>query len=224
MAVLSTYTINKEVTLDKAMSFIDDGCTLMVGGFAASGSPMTLIKGLMAKGVKDLTLIANDTGYADRGVGLMVVANQIKKAIVSHIGTNAETVRMFAEDKIEVELVPQGTLVECIRSGGYGLGGVLTPTGLGTEIETGKQKIEVDGKLYLLEKPLKADVAIIKAKMADRMGNLVCHGSNTAHDVMMATAAKITIAEVDEIVETGALDPDKIHIQSVFVNYIVKGV
>lgn len=223
MTIEKKNSFDKEISLEEALSLIKDGSSIMIGGFASSGSPEMLIKGLIDKGVKNLTLINNDTGYPHRGVALLVEAKMIKKAIVSHIGTNPETVKMHAAGEIEVELVPQGTFIERIRCGGFGLGGVLTPTGVGTEVETGKQKIEVDGKMYLLEKSLKADFAIIKAKKADRMGNVIYHGTNVAHNPMMATAAAVTIVQAEEIVEVGELDPDHIHTPSVFVNYIVKG-
>ena len=219
----STLTIDKETPLEEALQHVKDGCTLMVGGFAGTGSPTRLIKGVVGKGVKNVTLIATDTGFPGKGVGLMVEAGQVTKAIVSHVGTNPLTGQLAAEGKMEVELVPQGTLAERIRSGGYGLGGVLTPTGIGTDIEIGKMKIEVGGKLYLLEKPLRADVAIIRCETADRMGNLVCYGTNVAYSLMMAAAADVVIAEAKEIVEIGELDPSRINVQSIFVDHVVKG-
>ncbi|SKC92357.1 CoA transferase subunit A [Maledivibacter halophilus] len=223
MSQVKEISIDKVVSLDQAISHISDGCTLMVGGFAATGSPMKIINGLVEKGVKNMTLICNDTGLVDAGIGLMVVAKQFKKVIVSHIGMNPETGKQLAAKELEVELVPQGTLVERIRSGGFGLGGALTPTGVGTEVANSKQTLEIDGKTYLVEKPLKADVAIVKVKKADRLGNAIYHGTNISHGPMMATAGKITIIEADEIVEIGELDPDQIQTPSVFVDYIVQG-
>lgn len=214
--------MGKLISMEEALSKIEDGQVLMMGGFAASGAPTGIIDGLMDKGVKDLTLIGNDTGYINKGIGPMINNKQFKKAIVSHVGTNPEAARLVQAGELEVELVPQGTLVERIRAGGYGLGGVLTPTGIGTEVEKGKQKIEVDGKEFLLEKPLKADVAIIYAQKADKLGNLVYHGSNKSHSPLMVTAAEVIIVEVDEVVEVGELNPDHIETQSIFVDYIVQ--
>lgn len=219
----SMSTTNKEVSLDQALDHVKDGSSLMVGGFAGTGSPVGLIRGIVDKGVKRITLIATDTGFPKKGIGLMVEAGQLDKAIVSHVGTNPLTGKLASQGKMEVELVPQGTLAERIRSGGYGLGGVLTPTGIGTDVEIGKMKIEVDGKLYLLEKPLRADVAIIRCETADRMGNLICYGTNVAYSLMMAAAADIVIAEAKEIVEIGELEPSSINVQSIFVDYVVKG-
>lgn len=223
MNELAMKKIDKEISLNDALDYVKDDSTLMIGGFAGTGLPKDLLAGIVAKAVKGITLIATDTGFTNRGIALMVETGQIKKAIVSHVGTNPLTGKLASEGKMEVELSPQGTLVERIRCGGYGLGGVLTPTGIGTEIENGKMKIEIDGKLYLLEKPLRADVAIIKCKKADRMGNLICFGTNVAYGLMMASAADVVIAEADEIVETGELNPSHVNVQSIFVDYVVKG-
>ncbi|WP_100065728.1 CoA transferase subunit A [Miniphocaeibacter massiliensis] len=213
----------KVVTLEEAMVHINNGDTIMVGGFAGTGNPVKLINGIVNKGVKDLTLICNDTGLDESNVGALILSKLVKKAIVSHIGTNPETGRQLRDGEIEVEFVPQGTLIERIRCGGFGLGGVLTPTGVGTNLEKGKEKIEVEGKEYLLETPLKANVTIIKAKKADKMGNLIYHGTNKAHGPMMATASDITIVQADEVVEVGELNPDMIETPSIFVDYIVEG-
>ncbi len=213
----------KVVSLEEAMSHIHDGQRIMVGGFAGTGNPMVLIRGIVDKGVKNLTLICNDTGIDMSNVGALILTKSIKKAIVSHIGKNAETCRQFAAGEIEVEFVPQGTLVERIRAGGFGLGGVITPTGVGTKIEAGKQRITIDGKDYLIELPIKADVAVIRAKKADKLGNLVYHGTNVAHTLMMATAADITIVQAEEIVEVGELEPDEIVTPFIFVDYVVQG-
>ncbi|MEH7108522.1 CoA transferase subunit A [Bacillus sp. JJ1764] len=215
--------MNKVVSLEEALSVVKNGQVIMVGGFAGTGSAEKIIDGLVEKGIKNLTLICNDTGLVDQGVGKMIVNKQFKKVIVSHIGTNPETGRQLQEGELEVELVPQGTLVERIRSGGYGLGGVLTKTGLGTLIEEGKQKVVVDGEEYLLEKPLKADVAIIFADKADKMGNLVYHGSKKSHSPLMASAAETTIVQVNEVVEIGELNPDAIETQCIFVDYVIEG-
>lgn len=213
----------KRISIEKATSFVNDGDTLMVGGFLAVGTPEKLIDALVEKGVKDLTLIANDTAFEDRGIGKMVVAKQFKKIIASHIGTNRETGRQMNEGETEVILTPQGTLAEQIRAAGYGLGGVLTPTGLGTEVAEGKRTIEVQGKEYLLEKPLKANVALIYANKADSRGNLVFHGSTRNFNTLMATAADVVIAYVDEVVEAGEINQNDVILPGLFVDYIVDG-
>ncbi|NLZ27006.1 MAG: CoA transferase subunit A, partial [Chloroflexi bacterium] len=177
--------MNKRITIEEAVSKIKDGDTIMVGGFLAVGTPESLIDALVAKGVKDLTLICNDTGFVDRGVGKMVVNKQFKKIIASHIGTNRETGRQMVEGETEVVLVPQGSLVEKIRAGGNGIGGFLVKTGLGTEIQQGKQVINVDGADYLLKKPLRADVAILFANKADENGNLWYHGTTRNFNTVM---------------------------------------
>jgi len=215
--------MNKLRTIEEAVALIKDGDTLMVGGFLAVGTPTKLIDAIVDKGIKDLTLICNDSGFMDRGVGKMVVAKQFKKIIASHIGTNKETGRQMVAGETEVVLVPQGTLIEQIRAAGYGLGGVLTATGLGTEVEKGKDKVVVDGKEFLLEKPLKADVAIIFGNHVDKYGNIEYYGATRNFNHMMAAAADITIVEALNIVEVGELDPNSVHTPGVFVNYIVPG-
>ncbi|HHT21543.1 MAG TPA: CoA transferase subunit A [Tissierellia bacterium] len=215
--------MNKRISIEEALNLVKDGDTLMVGGFLAVGTPEALIDGLVEKGVKDLTLICNDTGFPEKGVGKMVVAKQFKKIIASHVGTNRETGRQMNEGETEVVLVPQGTLAEQIRAAGFGLGGVLTPTGMGTEVEKGKEIIEVQGKKYLLEEPLSADVAIIYATMADEKGNLVFHGSTRNFNTLMAAAAKTTIVLADKVVPVGALNPNSVIVPAVFIDYIVEG-
>ncbi|WP_459129968.1 CoA transferase subunit A [Guggenheimella bovis] len=215
--------MNKRISIEEAVSHIKAGDTLMVGGFLAAGSPLGIIDALVEKGTKDLTLICNDTSFVDKGVGKMVVAKQFKKIMASHIGTNKETGRQMTEGETEVQLIPQGTLAERIRCGGYGLGGVLTKTGVGTEIEKGKDVIEIEGQKYLLELPLRGNVAIISAKKADEKGNLYFHGATKNFGVLMAAAADIVIAEVEEIVPVGELDPDFVHVPGIFVTYLVEG-
>ena len=156
--------MDKEKSLKDALEKVNDGMTVMIGGFLGVGTPEAIVDGLVEKGVKDLTVIANDTAFPDKGIGKLIIKKQIKKLIASHIGTNPETGRQMNEGETEVELVPQGTLAESIRAGGAGLGGFLTPVGIGTIVEQGKKKLEVNGKEYLLELPLKADVALLKAK------------------------------------------------------------
>lgn len=213
---------NKIISADDAVAMIKDGMTIMFGGFMAIGSPISIIDKLVEKGVKDLTIICNDTAFPDKGVGLLVANKQVKKVITSHIGTNPSTIEQFNNKEIEVEFNPQGTLVERIRSAGAGLGGFLTPTGIGTVVEENKMKINVDGRDYLLEKPLRADVALLGASIADKSGNLVYKGSSQNFNPAMATAADLVIAEAEEIVEIGDIAPENVRTQSIFVNYIVK--
>ena len=216
--------MNKRITIEEAVSKIKDGDTIMVGGFLAVGTPESLIDALVAKGVKDLTLICNDTGFVDRGVGKMVVNKQFKKIIASHIGTNRETGRQMVEGETEVVLVPQGSLVEKIRAGGNGIGGFLVKTGLGTEIQKGKDVINVDGVDFLLKKPLRADVAILFANKADENGNLWYHGTTRNFNTVMATAADWVVVEAEEIVPVGAISPNEVVVPGVFVDNIVQGV
>jgi len=197
--------------------------TVMIGGFLACGTPESLIDALVQKGVKDLTVIANDTAFPDKGIGKLVVNRQLKKVTVSHIGTNPETGRQMHAGELTVELVPLGTLAECIRAGGFGLGGFLTPTGVGTVVEDGKQKLTIGGREYLLELPLKADVALLKAAKADKAGNLVFRKAARNFNPLMATAAEIVIVEAQEIVETGTIDPDEVMTPGIFVDYLVRG-
>jgi len=215
--------MDKLIGIKEAILKIKDGDTIMVGGFLANGTPERLIDALVESGVKDLTLICNDTGFVDKGVGKMVVAKQFKKIIASHVGTNKETGRQMNEGETEVILVPQGTLAEQVRAGGFGLGGVLTKTGLKTLVEAGKEKVIVDGEEYLLEKPLKADVAILYGTKVDKNGNISYKGSTLNFNNIMAAAARITIVEAEEIVELGELDPNLVSTPGVFVDYIVGG-
>jgi acetate CoA/acetoacetate CoA-transferase alpha subunit len=215
------------ITAAEAAGKVKEGDTIMVGGFMACGSPATILKALEAAGTRDLTLICNDTGVHDPASGLstgvapLVLARQFRRIIASHIGANPETQRQMREHETDVVLVPQGTLAEQVRAQGAGLGGVLTPTGIGTAVAKGKQIILVDHIPYLLERPLKADVAFVKARKADRAGNLVYHGTARNFNPLMATAAEVVIAEVEEIVDVGALDPDTIHTPSIHVDFIV---
>lgn len=215
--------MSKLISLEDAVNIVRDGDTIMVGGFLGVGTPERLIDALIAKGVKDLTLICNDTAFVDRGVGKMVVAKMFTKIMTSHIGTNRETGRQLLEGETQVELIPQGTLIEQIRAGGFGLGGVLTKTGLGTEVEYGKMIINIDGKEYLLEKPLRANVALLYADKADETGNLTYHGTTRNFNPYMGAAADIVIAEAKEIVKVGAISPDDVIVPSIFVDHIVDG-
>ena len=214
--------MNKVISKEKALDMIKDGQTLMIGGFAAIGTPAAIIAGIVERKVGNLTIIANDTGFPDKGIGLLVVARLVKKLHVSHIGTNPETVKMFNAGEIEIEFNPQGTLAERMRAGGAGIAGFYTPTGVGTVIENGKEKKEFNGKTYLLETALTADVSIIKARTADTFGNLIFHRTAKNFNPLIGTAGKIVIAEVEEIVEKGDIDPDAVMLPGIFVDYIVK--
>lgn len=212
--------MSKRITLEDALNKVKSDSTVMVGGFLGVGTPQRLIDALVKRDIRGLTLICNDTAMPDKGVGKMVVAGQFRKIYTSHIGTNKETGRQMMEGVTEVVLVPQGTLAEQIRAAGYGLGGILTKTGLGTEVEKGKQILEVDGEYYLLEKPIKADVALIYADIADEKGNLTYRGATRNFNPLMASAADITIVETKKIVPTGSLDPNDVVVPAAFVDFI----
>ena len=213
----------KIVPAAEAAAMVKEGMTVMVGGFLACGTPQKLVDQVLEQGTQNLTLVCNDTAFPDQGVGKLIVTKQFAKVIVSHIGTNPETGRQMNAGELEVELVPQGTLAERIRSAGFGLGGILTPTGVGTPVEEGKQKLTVKGKDYLLELPIQADVALIKAYKADKSGNLVFRKAARNFNPLMATAARIVIVEAQQIVETGEIDPDEVMTPGIFVNYLVQG-
>ena len=215
------------ITAAEAAAKVKPGDVLMSGGFMGCGAAHTLIQALKAQGTRGLTLISTDTAMHDfktgnvTGIGHVVQDGAFNRIIASHIGLNQETQRQMNAGETEVQLVPQGTLAERIRAGGAGLGGFLTPTGLGTEVAEGKQVITLDGRPYLLELPLKADIAFIKAKRADKAGNLVYAGTARNFNPMMATAAALVIAEVEEIVEIGEIDPNHVHTPSIFVDFLV---
>ena len=215
--------MSKLISLEEAVNLVRDGDTLMVGGFLAVGTPERLIDALIARGVKDLTLICNDTGFVDRGVGKMVVAKMFRKILASHVGTNRETGRQMLEGETEVVLIPQGTLIEQIRAGGFGLGGVLTKTGLGTEVEKGKTVIEIDGERYLLEKPLRANVALLFAEKADEKGNLSFHGATRNFNTYMGAASDIAIVEAQKVVKVGEMCADEVVVPGVFIDHIIDG-
>lgn len=214
--------MNKVVDIDTALDKIAAGQTIMIGGFASIGTPTKIIMGIVERKIANLTLIANDSGLPGKGIGHLIVNKLIKKAIVTHIGTNPETVRQSISGELEVEFNPQGTLAERIRCGGAGLAGFYTPTGVGTIIEEGKEVKEFNGKRYLLETALRADVAIIKAYKADTAGNLIFRRTARNFNPLLATAADLVIAEVEEIVEVGAMDADEVMLAGIFVDYIVK--
>ena len=210
----------KIISAKEACSFIKSGMTLLIGGFLKCGTPTEVIKEILKTDIKDLTVVGNDTCFPDSDRGLLVSEKKCKKVIASHIGMNPETGRQMNAGELEVELVPQGTLSERIRSAGAGLGGVLTPTGIGTEVEKGKQILEINGKKYLLELSLKGDVALIYGSKVDKAGNISFIGTTRNTNVVMATAADIVIVEADEFID-GYLDPNEVVIPGVFVDYIV---
>ncbi len=215
--------MNKLISIDEAVAKIQDGMTVMIGGFLAVGTSEAIIDALVKKGVKDLTIIANDTGFPDRGIGKLIVNKQVKKTIASHIGTNKETGNQMNSGEMEVELSPQGTLAERIRCGGAGLGGFLTPTGLGTIVQDGKEVITVDGQEYILEKPLKADVALLFGSKVDKKGNVYYNQATRNFNPLIATAADTVIVQAEELVEVGDIDPNVVMTPYIFVDYIVKG-
>ena len=207
----------------EAAKQVKTGDVVLVGGFLDTGAPNNVLDALVELGTSDLTLVNNDTAFVDRGVGKLVVNKQFSKIITSHIGTNKETGRQMIAGETELVLTPQGTLAEQVRAGGHGLGGVLTKTGLGTEVENGKQKIEVNGEEYLVEAPIRGNVALIYANKADKFGNMQFHGSTRNFNTLMAMAADLVILEVDELVEIGEIDQDSVHLPGIFVDYIVDG-
>ncbi len=214
---------NKLITIEQAIDMIPDGATLMIGGFLGVGTPETLVNALLKSGKRNFTIIGNDTATPEKGIGKLIANKQVKKVIVSHIGTNPETQKQMIEGTLEVELVPQGTLAERVRAGGFGLGGILTPTGVGTVVENGKQKITIDGKEFLVETALRADFALIKAQKADYYGNLVFSLTARNFNPLMAFAAKVTIVEVEELIPVGGLSPEEIVVPHAVVDYMVRG-
>ncbi|MBR1825550.1 MAG: CoA transferase subunit A [Alphaproteobacteria bacterium] len=212
----------KMITPAEAVQFFKSNQTIMVGGFLNCGVPNLVINELIKTPLTGFTLISNDTGEAGINRGQLIHAGKIKKAIVSHIGTNPETVQLYNEDKIEIDLQPQGSLAERIRADGAGLGGILTPVGIGTDIEKGKQKISVCNKEYLIETPLHADIAVVYATYADRFGNLAFHGSTRNFNVLMPMAADIVIVEAEHILDE-PLSPDEVVVPGIFTDYLIDG-
>ena len=216
--------MNKVVTsADQAVADIPDGAVIMSGGFGLCGNPENLIAALGKKGVKHLTIISNNCGTNDFGLGILLKAHQVKKMVASYVGENKEFERQLLAGEIEVELNPQGTLAERIRAGGCGIGGFFTPTGVGTQIAEGKETRTIDGREYVLEKPLWADFAIIRAWKADRWGNCIFRETARNFSPLMAMAARTTIVECEQLLEVGELDPDQIHTPSIFVRRVLKG-
>jgi acetate CoA/acetoacetate CoA-transferase alpha subunit len=212
----------KSLPIADAVSLIPDGASLMIGGFLSVGTPERLMDEIVRQRKRDLTVIANDTARPGVGVGKLIDAKLVRSAIVSHIGTNPETQRQMMEGELSVELVPQGTLIERIRAGGYGLGGILTPTGVGTTVEEGKRKIEVDGKDYLLETALRADFALVHAFLADYLGNLAYALTARNYNPIVAMAADTVIADADHIVPVGVIAPDHVVTPAPLIDYLVE--
>ncbi len=212
---------NKLISIDKALDLIKDGDTVMYGGFIGVGTPETIVDGLVERKTGNLTIIGNDTGKPGKGVSKLIAARLVKKVIASHIGTNPETGALMGSGELEVELVPQGTLAERIRAGGFGLGGILTPTGLNTEVAANKQVINVDGKDYLLEKPLRANVAIVRGSIVDETGNVYYKGTTRNFNPLVAAAADIVIVEAEKLVKAGEINPEQVMTPGIFVDYIV---
>lgn len=212
----------KGITVEGAAALIPDGASLMIGGFMGVGSPHRLIAELVRQGRKNLTIIANDTGLQNYGIGKLIAAKAVKKVIASHIGLNPETQQQMIAGDIEVELCPQGSIAERIRAAGYGLGGVLTPTGVGTSVAEGKRQIEVEGQSFLLETPLHADFSLIGAHMADYYGNLSYMLTARNFNPVMAMAGKTVIAEAEAIVPVGVIPPDQVVTPSVLVDHLVE--
>ncbi len=216
--------MNKVVaSVDTAVADIPDGATVMVGGFGLCGNPENLIAALVRKGVKGLHTIANNVGVDGQGLGLLLSAGMIVSHVGSYVGENKLLEQLVLEDNIDLKLIPQGTLAERIRAGGAGIPAFFTPAGVGTVVADGKEQREFNGRTYLLETALQADFALVKAWRGDRMGNLVYRKTARNFNPMMATAAKITIAEVEELVEPGAIDPDHVVTPGIYVQRIVQG-
>jgi 3-oxoacid CoA-transferase subunit A len=216
--------MNKVVaSADQAVHDISDGAIIMVGGFGLCGIPENLIRALVRKGVKNLTTISNNVGVDGFGMGLLLAAGQIRKHIGTYVGENKLLEQMVLQGKVELDLVPQGTFSERMRAGGAGIPAFFTPTGVGTIVAENKETREFDGRMYVMERALKADFALVKAWKGDKWGNLVYRKTARNFNPMMATAAKVTIAEVEQLVEVGELEPDLIHTPSVYVNRIFQG-
>jgi 3-oxoacid CoA-transferase subunit A len=216
--------MNKVVaSADEAVADIPDGAVIMSGGFGLCGNPENLITALHRKGTKNLTIISNNCGTTEYGLGILLQAKQVKKMVSSYVGENKEFERQLLAGELEVELNPQGTLAERIRAGGCGIGGFYTPTGVGTDIARGKEVRTLDGREYLLETPLKADYAILRAWKADRWGNCVFRKTARNFSPLMAMAARVTIVEAEHLVPVGEVDPDEVHTPSIFVQRIFQG-
>jgi 3-oxoacid CoA-transferase subunit A len=210
-------------SVEAALEGVGDGAVIMSGGFGLCGNPENLIAGLHKKGVRNLTIISNNCGTTELGLGVLLKARQVRRMVSSYVGENKEFERQYLAGELEVELNPQGTLAERIRAGAFGIGGFYTPTGVGTRIAEGKETRVIDGKEFVLELPLKADFAIIRAWKADKWGNLVFRKTARNFSPLMCMAAKCTIVEAEQIVDVGALDPDQIQVPSIFVHRLLQG-
>jgi acetate CoA/acetoacetate CoA-transferase alpha subunit len=219
---MATVSMRSAIKADEAARRVPDGASIMIGGFMGVGTPERLIDALVARKACDLTVIANDTARPGLGIGKLIDAGCVARAIVSHIGTNPVTQRKMLDGTLAVELVPQGTLAERIRAGGAGLGGILTPTGVGTIVAEGKRVVAVDGKDYLLELPLRADVALVHAHEADHLFNLTYRLTATNFNPVMAMAADCVIAEADEVVPVGVIPPDAVRTSAILVDFLVE--
>jgi 3-oxoacid CoA-transferase subunit A len=216
--------MNKVVaSADAAVALIPDGASILMGGFGLCGIPENLIQALHARGTKNLTVISNNAGVDDFGIGILLRARQVKKMISTYVGENREFERQFLSGELEVELVPQGTFSERIRAAGAGIGGFFTPTAYGTLVAEGKETRVIDGKAYVLEPPLAADFAFVRAWKGDRLGNLVYRRTARNFNPVMATAARVTVAEVERLVEPGQIDPDHVITPGIFVKHIFQG-
>jgi len=211
----------RTASLEEAVAHVPDGASLMIGGFMGVGTPECIVDELIRQRKRDLTIIGNDTALPGVGIGKLVSANLVRKVIVSHIGLNPETQKKMLAGEMEVELVPQGTLIERIRAGGYGLGGILTPTGVGTIVEEGKRKIEVDGHEYLLEVALRADFALVHAMLADYLGNLTYTLTARNFNPVIAMAATTVIVDAEHVVPVGMITPDHVMTPAPLVDYLV---
>ncbi len=214
--------MDKRISKADVIAKFKDGMTIMVGGFLSGGGPNELMEALAESDIKDITLVCNDAAFADRGLGKLIAAGKVKKLITSYIGSNNAAIEQMNNSQLEIEFSPQGTLIERIRAAGAGLGGVLTPTGLGTSVENGKSVLNVDGKDYILEKPIQADISVIGASIADSSGNLYYKGTSRNFNPFIAMAADITIAEVEEMVDVGYFIPENIHTPAILIDYIYK--
>lgn len=214
---------NKVITFAQAKNMFQNGMTIMVGGFATVGTPEKLLDALIESQAQSMTVISNDSGFPEHGMSRLIHTKQIKKLIASHIGQNPETAVQMNAGQLEVELVPQGSLAEKIRAAGANLGGVLTQTGLGTEVQNGKEVIEIAGKKYLLEMPLSADIALIRGSVVDEKGNVYYKGTTQNFNPLMASAAEIVIVEAEEYVKAGDIQPETVMTPGVMVDYILMG-
>jgi 3-oxoacid CoA-transferase subunit A len=216
--------MNKQIaSADEAVALIPDGASIMMGGFGLCGIPETLIAALHRRGTRDLTVISNNAGVDDFGIGILLKARQVRKMVATYVGENKEFERQFLTKELEVDLVPQGTFAERIRAGGAGIGGFFTPTGYGTLVAEGKETREIDGIHYVFEQPLRADFAFVKAWRGDTHGNLLYRRTARNFNPVMATAARVTIAEVEDLVEPGDIDPDAVVTPGIYVAHVLRG-